>query len=100
MSFQLVPSKRFAKAILRYKKGGRRQIVEAAEEATHLLSVHDARSLFVLSTRWHDHALTGNKRGIRELHLSLDDLLLYRIGEETSTIELLDIVSHEQLRKK
>jgi len=43
--------------------------------------------------------LIRNKRGIRELHLGFDDLLLYCIDEGTRTIELLDIVSHEELRK-
>lgn len=70
------------------------------EEAVHLLSVHDARSLFELATRWHDHALRGNKHGIRELHLNLDDLLLYRVDQKSHTIELLDIVNHEELRKQ
>ena len=99
MNFTIVPSKRFLKAAKKYKRGGKRTILEAAEEAIHLLAMHDARSRFVLGTRWHDHALKGDKRGIRELHLSLDDLLLYRLDDATSTIELLDIVGHEQLRK-
>lgn len=99
MSFTIVPSKRFLKAAKKYKFSGRLSILDAAEEAIHLLSIHDARSLFVLGERWRDHALKGDKKGIRELHLSIDDLLLYRSDEATSTIELLDIVSHEELRK-
>jgi mRNA interferase YafQ len=100
VSFVIVPSKRFLKVAKKCRQGGQRHILEAAEEAIHLLTVHDDRSLFVLSTRWRDHALKGNKYGLRELHLSLDDLLLYRIDHDTSAIELLDIVSHEELRKK
>lgn len=100
MSLTIVPSKRFLKAIKKCHKGGRRQILGAAEEVIHLLSVHDRESLIALGTRWRDHALKGDKRGIRELHLSLDDLLLYRIDEEASVIELLDIVSQEELRKQ
>ena len=65
------------------------QILEAAEEAVHLLTVHDARALFVLHERWKDHPLKGDKRGIRELHLAMDDLLVYSVDEVTSTIELL-----------
>ena len=99
MSHTIVPSKRLLKAIKRYRKGGRRQILSAAEEAIRLLSVHDDRSLFILGTRWRDHALKGEKSGIRELHLSFDDLLLYRIDTAGSAIELLDIVSHEELEK-
>ena len=100
MIFTIVPSKRFLKAAKRYKRGGKKQILEAAEEAIHLLSVRDSRSLFVLSERWQDHALKGDKRGIRELHLSFDDLLLYSLDDDTQTVELLDIVSHEELQRK
>ena len=64
-----------------------------------LLCLRDERSLFLLGTRWRDHALKGDKRGLRELHLSADDLLLYTLDEEASVIELLDIVNHEELRR-
>lgn len=75
-------------------------MLETAKEVIDLLAVRDNRALFVLSTRWRDHALKGNKHGIRELHLSQDDLLLYAIDEELQIIKLLDIVNHEDLRKK
>ena len=100
MSFSVVPSKDFRKALKQYQRAGNKNILAYAFEVIELLKVHDARALFVLSTRWRDHALKGDKEGIRELHLSADDLLLYRVYERTSTIELLDIVSHEELRKK
>lgn len=99
MNFRVVSSKRFLKAAKKLKKSGRRQILDAAREAVDLLSVHDDRSLFVLATRWRDHELKGDKRGIRELHLGFDDLLLYSIDYETSKIELIDIVNHEELQK-
>jgi len=97
--FTIVASKRFLKAAKRYKQGGKRRILELAEEAINLLSAHDPKSFLILGTRFRDHALKGNKRGIRELHLGFDDLLLYCIDEGTRTVELLDIVSHEELRK-
>ena len=84
----------------KYKHGGKKYVLEAAKEAIDLLATHDAHAIIELATRWHDHALKGDKRGIRELHLMLDDLLLYSVDDETSAIELLDIVSHEELRKK
>lgn len=99
MSVQIVPSRRFLKAVKRYRRSGDRRILESAEEVVHLLSIGDKRSFSILGTRWRDHALKGNKQGIRELHLSVDDLLLYSIDEESSTVELLDIVNHEELRK-
>ena len=70
-----------------------------AEEAIDLLSMHTTETLSILAMQWRDHGLKGDKRGIRELHLSLDDLLLYRTDDDASIIELLDIVSHEELRK-
>ena len=99
MSFTIVPSKRFLKAAKKYARG-RKDILVSAEEAIDLLSVHDGRSIYLLNERWKDHALKGDKKGIRELHLSMDDLLLYRIDHEESVVELLDIVNHEELRKK
>ncbi len=100
MNYTILPSKRFQKAANKYFKGGRKFISEAAREVIDLLALHDDRSLFILGTRWRDHALKGNKQGIRELHLSQDELLLYSIDEELKLIKLLDIVSHEELRKQ
>ena len=100
MTSTVVPSQRFQKAVRKYHRGGRRRILQATAEAIELLTVHDDRSLFVLGTRWRDHALKGRKQGLRELHVSQDDLLLYAIDEELHLIKLLDIVSHEELRKR
>ena len=100
MRYTVVPSKRFQKTARTYQKGGRTRLLRAAAEALDLLAIHDQRSLFVLGTRWRDHELTGDKDGIRELHLSQDDLLLYSVDDALRIIKLLDIVSHEELRKK
>ena len=100
MNYTIVPSKRFRKAVRKYKKSGRTLILRAAAEVIDLLAIHDARSQYVLGTRWRDHALKGDKQGIRELHLSQDDLLLYAVDEQLQIIKLLDIVSHEELRKQ
>lgn len=100
MTYIILPSKRFQKAAKKYQKGGRKPVLNAAAEVIDLLAFHDDRSLFMLGTRWRDHALKGNKQGIRELHLSQDELLLYSIDEELRIIKLLDIVSHEELRKQ
>lgn len=98
MNFRILPSKRFRKTAKKYKHGGNRHILDAIAEVTQLLSAHDNRALYVLATRWRDHELKGDKRGIRELHLNKEDLLLYRIYDDASIIELLDIVNHEELR--
>ncbi|MDO8648548.1 MAG: type II toxin-antitoxin system mRNA interferase toxin, RelE/StbE family [Candidatus Peregrinibacteria bacterium] len=100
MKYVVVPSKRFLKRVQKHRKSGRKHILRAVAEVIELLSVHDDRSLYVLGTRWKDHALQGDKHGIRELHLSQDDLLLYEFDEQLKIVKLLDIVSHEELRKR
>lgn len=37
---------------------------------------------------------------MRELHLTQDDLLLYEVDDDVSIVKLLDIVSHEDLRRQ
>lgn len=100
MTYRVVPSKRFQKTVQKYNTGGQKRVLQAAAEVIDLLVVRDNRALFVLGTRWRDHALKGNKHGIRELHLNQDDLLLYTVDEELRIIKLLDIVSHEDLHKR
>jgi mRNA interferase YafQ len=100
VSYQIVPSKRFLKALKKCQKGGRRHVLASAEEAIHLLCVRDRESLAALVARWRDHPLTGDKQGIRELHLGHDDLLLYAVDDELELLKLLDIVNHEELRKQ
>ncbi|MBU1124188.1 type II toxin-antitoxin system YafQ family toxin [Patescibacteria group bacterium] len=98
--YTVVPSNRFRRALRKQSKSGEKHVFAALAEVVDLLVVHDDRSLYVLSTRWKDHALKGDKKGMRELHLSQDILLLYDIDEKLHMIKLLDIVSHEELRKK
>ncbi len=100
MNYVILPSKRFQKIAKKYAQGGKKRILEIAGEAIDLLALHDDRSVFMLGTRWRDHELKGSKQGIRELHLSQDELLLYSIDEDQRIIKLLDIVNHEELRKQ
>lgn len=92
-------SKKFAKAIHKRRKGGRMDIVRAAEEVAILLAVSNAPAGFVLREQWRDHALKGQMAGLRELHLSQDELLVYERDENLREITLVDILSHEQLKK-
>ncbi len=100
MPFAIVRSRHLRKAIKKYRESGRKQILEAAEEAIQLLAMQDAHSLLILRGRWQDHALKGDRSGFRELHLAQDDLLLYKIDYLLYRIEVVDIVNHEELRKK
>lgn len=100
MKYRISPSRQFLKTVRRYARSGRQNVIDAIPVVADLLAMHDNRSLFVLHTIWRDHALKGNMRGIREVHLDTDDLLLYRIHEDAHEIEFIDIVSHEELRKQ
>lgn len=93
-------TKRFTKAYRRIQKSGKDHISETTEDVFNLLITNDRGSKFVLQKRYHDHMLKGDKSGIRELHLERDCLLIYRIDHEKEIITLLDIMTHEQLRKR
>lgn len=47
-----------------------------------------------LPSKYKDHELKGNKKGIRELHLAFDDLLLYIIIDDDNLLKLYDIGTH------
>ncbi|WP_231865151.1 type II toxin-antitoxin system mRNA interferase toxin, RelE/StbE family [Francisella hispaniensis] len=47
-----------------------------------------------LPSKYKDHELRGNKKGIRELHLAFDDLLLYVVIEDNNLLKLYDIGTH------
>lgn len=84
----------------KWKRSGKKDVLTSMEEVTQLLSVYNAPACFILREQWSDHALTGNLHGLRELHLSQDDLLIYEIREEQKEIHLLDITTHEELRRR
>ena len=88
------------KSVARFEKGGRGDVLSALEDAIHLLSAYDQRAQFILRERYRDHVLKGNRKGMRELHLAHDDLLLYLIIQEDNTVVLENIVTHEELRKR
>ena len=52
-----------------------------------------------IPAKYRNHMLTGNFKGMYELHLKPDDLLIYFIKQEEDLI-LVDIGSHSNLFKK
>lgn len=50
-----------------------------------------------LSSKYRDHALTGNWKGYRELHILGDWLLIYKIKRNTLTLVLTRTGSHDEL---
>ena len=83
-----------------FEKAGRTEILIALDDVIRLLVVFDRQSLFILQERYRDHPLKGHRKGMRELHLAYDDLLLYLVEHFDGTITLIDIVTHEELRKR
>lgn len=51
-----------------------------------------------IPVKYKDHELKGNLKGVRELHLQPDDLLIY-FKQEKEYIKLLGIGSHSKLLK-
>ncbi|MFT8704440.1 type II toxin-antitoxin system YafQ family toxin [Bifidobacterium aquikefiricola] len=62
------------------------------EQAIESIVRNDAKLLRQL----HDHALTGQWKGYRELHIEGDWLLIYRIEHDTLTLVLTRTGSHNQ----
>ena len=82
-----------------HKKSGRSDVLDAFDEVGPLLAVYNAPAKFVLREQWRDHALKGIWNGTRELHLSFDALLLYRVHEKDQAIVLVNVCTHEELEK-
>ena len=49
-----------------------------------------------LDAKYHDHALTGNKKNMRDCHIHPDLVLLYR-KPDAETLHLLRLGSHSEL---
>ena len=92
-------TRRLQKVVERFARSGREQVLHALHEVIALLVAFDPPAQNLLRERYRDHALRGDKKGIRELHLAQDDLLLYWVQIDKHHIVLLDIVTHEELRR-
>lgn len=55
------------------------------------------RKTSILRQKYKDHALKGNKQGLRELHIENDWLLVYRIDNDRLELWLLTRGSHDQV---
>ncbi|OTN93524.1 hypothetical protein A5804_002894 [Enterococcus faecium] len=51
----------------------------------------------VLKTKYKDHALQGNWKGFRELHIQPDWLLIYKINGKKLILTLVRIGSHDKI---
>lgn len=63
-------------------------------EALHALMADDHE---VLARDWDDHALKGQWKGFRELHIEDDWLLIYRVNRDILELVLTRTGSHDDL---
>ncbi len=89
MTLKLEQTKSFKKSLKQY-----RHKKKLLQELTHIvdLLVHEK----LIPAKYRDHELVGGYKGIRELHLRPDDLLLY-ITHEGKKITLVAIGSHSEI---
>lgn len=88
-----------AKRVAQIRKSGNKRTLKALKSVISMFEIYDRDSRMLLQTHFKDHPLKGDKSGKREMHLAKDDLLIYKV-HEPDIIELLDVINHEELRKR
>ena len=88
----VVKGNKFNKSIKKYKS--KKKILEEFYKVLELL-INEKE----IPKKYRDHELKGNMKGIRELHLGFDDLLLYFVRNEENELILVDIGSHSKTLK-
>lgn len=86
---KLEETKAFKKCLKKYRH--KKAVLEELKTVVYLLLNEQS-----LPIKYHDHELKGNYKGIRELHLKPDDLLLY-VKIEHETIILMALGSHAEM---
>lgn len=85
----VIRKKQFIKSLKKYRSN--KPVLVELEKVIRLL-VNE----LPIPKKYKDHELKGNFKGIRELHLKPDDLLLY-VKIEGESIILIDIGNHANL---
>ena len=83
----------FKKDLKRIKK----QADSGYDEAEFRYVLGELQNGRALEEKYHDHALVGNYKGVRECHLKPDLLLLYEINESVLELLLFRIGSHSEV---
>lgn len=68
------------------------------KEVVHLIAMGDQQQRLI--DEYDDHALSGNWKGHRELHIEPDWLLLYHIDEDVLVLSLVRTGTHSDLFNK
>jgi len=86
---KLEQTRTFKKCLKKYRH--KKSVLEELKKVVELLVNNKP-----IPVKYHDHELTGNHKGIRELHLKPDELLLY-IKKEEEKITLMALGSHSEI---
>ena len=89
----VVRGNKFNKSIKKYKNK-KKELQEFYKVLDFLINEKE------IPKKYKDHELKGNMKGIRELHLGFDDLLLYFIKNEENELILVDMGTHSHTLKK
>lgn len=86
---KLEQTKTFKKCLKKYRHN--KSVLKELKKVVELLVNNKS-----IPVKYRDHALKGNHRGVRELHLKPDDLLLY-IRKDEEKIALMALGSHSEI---
>jgi mRNA interferase YafQ len=89
MTLKLEQTKSFKKCLKKYRH--RKLVLEELKKVVELLVNNKP-----IPVKYRDHELAGEHKGIRELHLKPDDLLLY-VKKHHEKITLMAIGSHSEI---
>lgn len=89
MALELEQTRAFKKCLKKYRH--KRAVLEELKKIVELLVMSKP-----IPIKYKDHELTGKHKGIRELHLKPDELLLY-VKKEQEKIILMALGSHSEM---
>jgi mRNA interferase YafQ len=87
---KLLQTSTYKKQLKKYKH--KHDVLKELKEVTRLLVEE-----LPIPRKYNNHKLTGNYKGIMELHLKPDDLLMY-VKVDGASITLVAIGSHAELK--
>lgn len=88
--YQINTTRQFRKSLKTFR--GSKKVLSEFEKVVSMLQKDD-----LLSKKYKDHELKGELRGLRELHIFPDILLIYKKEEKQLILILIDIGSHAKL---
>jgi len=92
MRYEIAATKQYKKAFKRFKHN--KELVEELKSIITILAFDEK-----IPKSYKDHELVGNLKGLRELHIRPDVLLVYEKQDNILTLLLVNMGSHSQLFK-